>query len=258
MNPAVLLWFLLSTGGLLTLLLVVCGWICVRPASRAARACLVAIALGYGLISIYPLAHAASQLVGRGFAPFARADAPPGITVVVVLGSGTYTTYDWSNNQIATLDSDGLARALETARVYKLIEPAWVVCTGGSPDEGSEDRPPAEEMKRALVDLGVPASRIVVRSGLENTHDEGTMTAALLPSLHADAVVLVTTALHMRRAVGVFRAAGVRVVPAPARGGGWARSWRVRLLPSEIGLREAAAVAHELGGLIVYRVRGWM
>lgn len=251
-------WLLFSVGGVLIVLLALCAWLVMRPASRAARRWLVATALGYTIVSLYPVAHAGTHLLSRGFEPLARDHVPPGRTAVVVLGSSGYTVFDWANNRLAVLDPIGLSRTLEAARVYRLLDPVWVICSGGRRDPRSPEAPLGETIKDRLVQLGVPESRIIAKDEAADTHDEAVMTARLLPSLHVDRVVLVTSELHIRRAAGAFRAAGVDVIPAPARDAGPRElDWRTRLLPSTAGLQEAAAVVHEIAGLAYYKVKGW-
>jgi uncharacterized SAM-binding protein YcdF (DUF218 family) len=111
-------------------------------------------------------------------------------------------------------------------------------------------------MRDALVRLGVPASRVILKDDAGDTHDEAQNVARLLPGLHVDHVVLVTSAVHMRRARSTFRAAGVSVIPAPAREDKPVMlGWRMAYLPSERGLHEASLHAHG-SGLCIAR-SGW-
>ena len=184
---------------------------------------------------------------------------PPGRVAVVLLGSGSYTALDWTNNRTAVPDPIGLARTLEAARVYKLIDPAWVISSGGLVSRRSVSVPPGEVMKDTLLRLGVQASRVIVKDLAIDTHDEAMHVSKLLPSLRVDHVVLVTSGVHMRRAAATFRAAGVAVIPAPAREDLPGRqSWMTKYLPTEYGLFEAALVGHELAGWVYYRLRGWL
>ena len=165
---------------------------------------------------------------------------------------------DWSDRRAAVPDRIGLERTLEAARVYTLIDPAWVVSSGGFTDPESVNLPPGQTMREELVQLGVPASRIIVKDEARDTHDEARSVKALLSDLHVDHVVLVTSGVHMRRAVAVFQGAGIHVIPAPAREDKpRPLGWRTKYLPSEPGMYEAALVAHEILGFVYYRLRGW-
>jgi len=248
-----------SAAGLLLLLIVICAWLLLSPRSRRARVTLVAVVVWYTLLSIYPIPNAVGRYWSRGFAPLERSAVPPGRAAVVLLGSGSYTAFDWTNNRTAVPDPIGLARTLEAARVYKLIDAAWVVSSGGLPSRWSPTVPPGETMKDTLLRLGVPASRVIVKDVALDTHDEAMNVAALLPSLHVDRVVLVTSGVHLRRATRTFRAVGIDVIPAPAREGlPGSPSWMTTYLPSQYGLFESALVGHEIVGWVYYKFKGWL
>jgi uncharacterized SAM-binding protein YcdF (DUF218 family) len=257
MTLADLLWFVFSTGGLVVVLVVLGAWLVMASRSRA-RALAAALVVGYAAATIYPIPHAVGRLLKTDFEPFARANVQPGPTAIVLLGSGSFTTFDWSNNRHGMPDPAGLARTLEAARVFRLVDAVRVISSSGPAETGRGDHSAADLMKAMLVQLGVPAGRVVVSTSAHDTRTEALTIARLLPSLHVEHVVLVTSHVHMRRAVGAFRAAGVQVIPAPARDqDGEMQSWRIRLLPSNAGLRESADVAHELAGLVYYRLKGW-
>ena len=249
----------ISAGGLVILLIVVCAWILLRPRSRPARTALIVVVAWYTLLSVYPIPNAVGRFWSRGFAPLERSAVPEGRAAVVLLGSGSYTAFDWANNRAAVPDPIGLARTLEAARVYRLIDAAWVVSSGGLPSRRSPTIPLGETMKDTLLRLGVPASRIVVKDVARDTHDEALSLSSLLPSLHVDHVVLVTSSVHMRRAVGTFRAVGVEVIPAPAREDIPGRpSWTTTYLPSQYGIFESALVGHEIIGWVYFKFKGWL
>ena len=249
--------FAFSTGGLVVVLVVVGAWLVMASRSRA-RMLAAALIAGCAAATIYAIPHAVGRLLKVDFEPLMRATVPPGPTAIVVLGSASFTTFDWSNNRHGMPDPAGLARALEAARVFRLIDAAHVISSSGPAETGMGDYPAAELTKATLVQLGVPADRVVVSTSAHDTHTEALTVARLLPSLRVEHVVLVTSHVHMRRAVGAFRAAGIKVIPAPSRDqDGEMQSWRMRLLPSDAGLQESADVAHELAGLVYYWLKGW-
>jgi uncharacterized SAM-binding protein YcdF (DUF218 family) len=255
---AYLLSFAFSIGGLLLLLIVLTVVLLIRPRSRVARWALLLMVLGYTVISIYPIPHAVNERWCGPFAPLTKAGVPPGRAAIVVLGSGSFTAVDWSNQRAAVPDPIGLARTLEAVRIHALIDADWIISSGGPPEPGSTDYSAADAMKEMLVRLGVPTPRVITKGASHDTHEEALTVARLLPTLHVDHVVLVTSPVHMRRATATFRAAGVEVIPAPAREDFTRRlSWRMRYLPSERGLYESALVAHEMLGFVYYGLKGW-
>jgi uncharacterized SAM-binding protein YcdF (DUF218 family) len=112
-------------------------------------------------------------------------------------------------------------------------------------------------MRTALVQLGVPATRILTESTSLNTRDQAILVRPMLDRLEAQQVVLVTSQVHMRRSLGAFRAAGITAIPAVAEDRGPDLSWPLWILPSGSGLQTSAMAAHEGAGLVYYALRGW-
>ena len=113
-------------------------------------------------------------------------------------------------------------------------------------------------MADALVQLGVPAPRILLETESQNTREEALIIERMLKPLKVDRVVLVTSDIHMRRSLGTFRAVGIDAVPAVARTPHYPAPWNVDVLPSDTGLEEARAAAHEILGIGYYTLRGWL
>ena len=249
-------WFLFSSGGLIVLAIVAAVWIWTRPQSKAARVFLAALVVSFALFSLYPIPLAAAHALGSGFHPLTPDDVPPGRSAVVLLGSGSYTRRDWSDRTMSVLDRVGLERTLEAARVFRLVQADWIVSSGGRQSAEDTDDPAGFTMKTALVALGVPADRVIVEHESRNTRDEALLVAKMLPSLKVDHLILVTSEVHMRRSVGVFRAVGVSVIPAIAREPTDVDR-TLNMLPTETGLRLSGIVVHEIAGLVYYWARGW-
>jgi len=207
--------------------------------------------LGYAAASIYPIPRTVERWMASPFHQLTRADVAPGRTVVVLLGSGSSRRQDWSDVTFSFLDPTGFERTLEAARLYRLLTPDYVISSGGVVEDDSV----GAAMKNTLIQLGVPADRILVEGQSLNTRDEAVMVAAMLPPLNVEHVVLVTSAIHMRRSVGLFRAVGIDVIPAIARQYEYP-DFSVHLLPSETGLRTSSLVVHEILGAAYYRLRG--
>ena len=130
-----------------------------------------------------------------------RADA------VVVLCSGV--------NGDGTLSDESLRRAARGMEIYKSGLASWIVMSG--PAIGNNTGRTEASIRRDLaVRMGIPDDRIIVISDVQNTRDESRHVAAALAARHATSIVLVTEALHMRRAALVFARTGLTVFPAPS------------------------------------------
>jgi uncharacterized SAM-binding protein YcdF (DUF218 family) len=88
-----------------------------------------------------------------------------------------------------------------------------VIVTGGRAWNGVVE---ADAMARALVDLGVPAERIVRERCAMSTRENAHYTALLLRRRGLEGARVVTCRWHMPRAAALFRAQGLFVEPVDA------------------------------------------
>jgi uncharacterized SAM-binding protein YcdF (DUF218 family) len=248
--------FVFSAGGILCAVLIGCAWALARPRSSAPRRFILFVTLTYALAAIYPLSSGVARLWQGSYLPFSVADVPTGSTAIVILGSGSFTARDWNEDGFSILDPAGANRVAEAVRVYKLVQPSWIISSGGR-FVGDPNAPAGETVRATLIQLGIPPSRILIQTESLNTHDEAVIVARMLKPLRVRHVVLVTTDVHMRRTLGTFRAEGIEGTPAIARRPRRLVPWRLYLLPSTAGLDQTEAMAHEIFGVAYYKLRGW-
>ena len=88
-----------------------------------------------------------------------------------------------------------------------------------------------------------------------NTEQNASFSADILAKAQVRKIILVTHAMHMRRAQAMFVDQGFEVVPAPTDFSGWPElRWR-DLLPSSEGRELAKSALHEVFGLAFYKLR---
>jgi len=109
-----------------------------------------------------------------------------------------------------------------------------------------------------LISLGVALDRIIYESDSRNTYQNATVGAAVAKPAPGEIWLLVTSASHMPRSVGVFFKAGFRVKPLPVdyRTAGWDDAWRFFDRPST-GLHLMDTAVKEWLGLVAYWLAGW-
>jgi uncharacterized SAM-binding protein YcdF (DUF218 family) len=249
--------FVFSQGGCVVAVLLAALWVAIRPQTKAARRSLVVVAVFYTMASVYAVGFLFTRPLVAGYRALTAAEVPGGSLALVVLGSGSYSIWDWSGNELSTTNVDASSRVLEAVRVYKLANPEWVISSGGKVHDDDVDEATGETMAGLLRQLGVPAGRIVVQTKSRNTHEEAGLDLEIIRRLKVERVILVTSDFHMRRSVGAFRAAGVEVTPAIARDPFPAREWQDWVVPGDEGLRRSSALAHEVLGIAYYALRGW-
>jgi uncharacterized SAM-binding protein YcdF (DUF218 family) len=116
---------------------------------------------------------------------------------------------------------------------------------------------PEAAAARALLErLGVPPGRVLLEDRSRDTWENAAFSRPIANPHPGETWLLVTSAMHMPRAVGVFRAAGWPVVAWPV---GYETSVNVAVaaLASLAGKDKVLEDAgHEWLGLVVYRLEG--
>ena len=125
------IWFLCSTSGVLATLALGALWLWAQPRSTLVRRFLLAAALFYSAASVYIVPATLGRPLTRGYQRLTARDVPSGVTAIVLLGAGGETVVGWEKDRpLSILDLDGAARVLEAARVFRLIDPAWIISSG--------------------------------------------------------------------------------------------------------------------------------
>lgn len=251
-----LVYFVFSPTGAVTALLLAAIWIARRPKSPAARRFLFAVAMFYAIASAYAVPATVTRILTVGYHPFVASEKPPGQVALVALGSGALAIQGWEDRR-DLITGIGAARVLETVRVFRLIDPAIVISSGGSPSPDDDSQPSGLNMRDELVRLGIPESRIIVEVESSNTREEARVVTPILRERGIQQMVLVTSDSHMRRALGIFRVYGWNAVPAIAPDPNFRSSWGDWLIPSGAGLEFSRQVSREMLGIPYYWLRGW-
>lgn len=151
-------------------------------------------------------------------------------------------------------------RVVYAARLFRAGKAPIVVASGGPLAWQPNGPAEADSLAELLGMLGVPQSAIVreVRSG--NTRENCTESKRLLDARGAHDVLLVTSAIHMRRALATCLSAGLAVRPTPTDF--WVSEAESRTaldwIPDTESLMLTHLVLRELVGFEVYRLRGWI
>jgi uncharacterized SAM-binding protein YcdF (DUF218 family) len=158
-------------------------------------------------------------------------------------------------------------RLLYAAHLFKQQRAEKIICTGGVATGGIAPRSAAEVMQEFLETMGVAKDAIIIEGGSSDTHQHSANLNAILEKQKIRKVLLVTSAMHMPRSVGVFRkqCPGVEFVPAPTDFH-TTKEWTVipwyrklvAIVPTPSHLSAFSEVMHEYLGIAYYCLRGWM
>jgi len=158
--------------------------------------------------------------------PVVAAAALPKADAIVVLGGGHYGWVGRPDIRIEALESSRIAAG---ARAWFDGRAPVVILSGGG---GGRDGTEARTMAAAIAKLDVPASAVLLEERSRSTEDNARYTAALANGRGIRSVLLVTSSLHMPRAMLEFRKAGIDAVPVPVPEKADRSRWRDRWLPS--------------------------
>lgn len=182
-----------------------------RTAGRQRGLLLVTAALAWLLIWSTPIASDSLRGWLEDAAGPRSVDALAPAPAIVVLG-GSIRGARLPQRPYPDLGAAG-DRLWHAARLHRAAKAPLLVLSGGTAHEG--ELPEAESMRQFLLELGVPGRAMVLEPGSVTTAQNAAFSARLLRQRNIDEVLLVTSALHMRRARRLFEREGIRVIPAP-------------------------------------------
>ena len=176
--------------------------------------------------------------------------AVPHTQAIVVLG-GTVSPPSGKSTEI-NLGRAG--RVWYAAKLFHAGKAPLVLLSGGG-DLERQAFSEARAMAVFMQDLGVPAQAIALEETSRNTRQNADYSAALLKARDIEHILLVTSALHMPRALALFKAQGLEVTPAPTdfEAGQEPPHGLLAWLPDAGALNGSALAMKELVGLWVGR-----
>jgi len=236
---------------LVALLVVLCVHAFRRRGSRLRRLryVLLGVVVWSWVFSTPAFAHAIALRLERAY-PRVTDPAPSGDSLIVVLASGFSIRIDgeWQTR----LDAAGWERTHAAIALWRR--------TGGQllfvGQPGAKGKPSvATVMAEIAIASGVPRSAVHTENASRNTHENIAFSRERIAS-HRGKVWLVTSAMHMPRAMAVVRKMGLELTPYPCDyRATTARPW-YGWIPNAGAPAVFSDALHEVIGLVYYRLRG--
>jgi uncharacterized SAM-binding protein YcdF (DUF218 family) len=241
----VVLWFMLAALVLL--------WF---HKGRWAGGCIAAAIVVFVVCGNSSFSYALYAQHERIHLPLPAADYPE-VDAIVVLGGSLSPPL----SPRLYMDLSGSTdRIWHGVRLFRAGRSATIVLSGGNvfPQPGVE----GESLYAAqlMEEWGVPRSAILIEDRSRNTYENALYSKELLDKNGLKKVLLVTSALHMPRALRVFRSNGIDAIAAPT-------DYNVvdleqpgffNWIPNLGAMSAISALIRENLGIIVYRYRGWI
>lgn len=238
-------------------------WLALRPGTFALLVALVGLAavwrgrrwgrwpiaagLGFYLSLLLLPLHAWVQMPLEDRFP-RPADAPARVDGIVVLGGAV--EQDLTEARGIPALNGAAERMTEPVALMRRHPEARLVFTGGQGALLHGGLTEADVARQLWESMGVPPERMLFETEARNTHENAVLSHALAKPRLGETWLLVTSASHMPRSVGVYRRAGWDIVPWPVNyrtGKGlhvwYAASFPGRLSEFEWGLREWIGMA---------------
>ena len=176
---------------------------------------------------------------------------------VVALGGGERVSqYDL----LGFAMSDGGSRVLTAIQLVRSGRARTLVLGGSWPLAGNGNGVSMGVVQDWVANWRLVGGAVTNLGVCINTHDEAIAFRKLAHSQGWTNVLLVTSALHLRRAVAVFKQQGIEVTPVAAdfQVAGVSEDLSFSLFPRQGRLCLLSLYLHEKIGWWVYRARGWV
>lgn len=206
-----LVWGLLSPVSLMVWCLLLITLLLWLNYVKAARRLLTLLSLLAFIVMAYPVSDWLMYPLETRFER--PADLPDSIDGIIVLGGAEdlKLSTSWQTPQVG----ESAERILAAAKLSRELSDIPLIYTGGSnlvqmPELDREGR-----MSLALLrQAGIEPSQVMMESRARNTYENFVMIKPMLPDSDGR-YLLVTSAFHMPRAVGIARKQQVNVIPYP-------------------------------------------
>lgn len=207
--------------------------------------------LGIVICGVSPLGSLLLLPLEQRFPQF-KPDQQEPVGIVVLGGS---IDPDMSAARQLVVPVSGIDRVITAVKMARRYPRARIIYSGGTANLVLDNAREADYAKSLFTDLGIEESRVTVERDSRNTHENAIYSRALADPKPGEKWLLVTSAFHMPRSMGLFRKAGFPVEPVPAD---WRTSGKVELSPVEFpkGILQVYAACHEWAGLVAYWITG--
>ncbi len=212
---------------------------------------LVSIALlSLGLIAVLPVEQWAIRPLEERFP--APADLAK-LNGIIVLGGAVDAALSVDRGQPSL--NDAAERMTQAVVLARKFPEAKLVFTGGPIPTDPAGPREADAAKLFFTALGVDPAHMQFESESRTSWENAEFTQAIVHPAEGEVWLLVTSAMHMPRAIGTFRAAGLDLVAYPV--GYKSYHGEIRRMSRFVErLQLLDEAAHEWVGLAYYRLRG--
>jgi uncharacterized SAM-binding protein YcdF (DUF218 family) len=154
--------------------------------------------------------------------------------------------------------NENIERLLVTFDLLRTGRAKVAVVSGGPVDGSRAEVVEAHVLGKQLVDWGIAPDRIVIEDQARNTRENAVYVAKIAREHGWSAIVVVTSAFHVPRALDCFRAVSLRVDALPVDYKSYdVRRFSSSWLPRAAFLGDSTRAIREIAGRAIYRAQGY-
>ncbi len=222
---------------------------------RRRRIGMVLVSCGIGglvAVALLPLDQAPLWLLEQRF-PTVRT-FPERVDGIIVLG-GAVSPLLTADHDMPSLN-EAAERMTTFVALARRYPDARLIFTGGNGNLRPGVLTEARAARQLFDQLGLAGREIAYEEASRNTYENAVFSRAMMKPQPGETWLLVTSAYHMPRSVGIFRQLGWAVVPVPVgyKSGRLNSATFAFDLASKLGYLDTAL--HEWAGLVAYRLMG--
>lgn len=205
------------------------------------------LGFGFTLLFVFSYTPFSNMLVKNLEDKYPKYDYKQEVTYIHVLGSGHND--DFTQPLSSMIGSDGMKRVIEGIVIHKKIPNSKMIFTGYA---GNTSQSTAQMNANLALALGVKEEDMIVNSQPRDTAEEARFTKTLV---NEKAFVLVTSATHMPRSMGLFLSQGLNPIAAPT-------AFRKQKINTYLPIANANSIVnsqvaiHEYIGMLWNKLRG--
>ena len=178
--------------------------------------------------------------------------------VGIVLGGST-VTYNKKYNRVVYRGE--IDRLLQAVLLYKKGDIKKILITGGSANIIYKSVKEAHLLNNLLINLGIPHNDIFIDTLAQNTYQNAYYSKQILKKYpQFNKLLLITSELHMRRALGCFKREGLKVTPYPTNliNSNNPLNFEYLFIPNASNFLIWDGFTHEVIGYLTYKIVGYI
>jgi len=202
-----LITFFVEPFGLVFTLLAIGIYFLFSKSSKEKKNAKIFLGFGFTLLFLFSYTPFSNMLVKNLEDKYHKYDYTQKITYIHVLGSGHND--DFTQPLSSMIGSDGMKRVLEGIIIYKRTPNSKLIFTGYA---GGASQTTAQINANLALALGVKKEDMIINGEPKDTAEEAKFTKTLVGD---KPFVLVTSATHMSRSMGLFESLDLHPIAAP-------------------------------------------